>query len=61
MHDDAGQGLLIDVRGEHLADLLSMIHAHGAGTALDKILSTNFSSNGFNNYIDGNSFNNSIG
>jgi len=61
MHDDAGQGLLMDVRGEDIAALMSAVRASEMKTALDRVLSSNFSSNGFNNYIDGNSFNNSIG
>jgi hypothetical protein len=42
---------LLDVRGEDLAVLVSQDHAPDTKTALDNILSHDYSSNGFNNYI----------
>jgi len=50
MHDSVGQGLP-DVRGEDMAALLSADHAPDIKTALDRVLSLNYSSSVFNNYI----------
>lgn len=50
MYDDAGQGPLMDVR-EDIAELMSIARGSDMQTALDRILSSNYSVNGFNNCI----------
>jgi hypothetical protein len=57
MHDDAGQ-LLLDVRGEDMAALVSRNHRNHTGvTALDRIISSlnSSSTNSFNNFISADS------